>query len=229
MDAGVENPPSQPATDPDPVPTTDAGTDSGDAGGGTRSAFCSEPELVMCFEFENAVKDGSVNAFVPSVSGVAFAPGKVGKAVVMSSGSVIALPYGKALEVSAATVEAWVYRDVNMNALGKVFDDDLRFAMEVKADGVLRCVTTNGDENGGVVPKGVWTHVACVFEADGKIHNYINGDEKASGNAKVGISATAPAAIGGNSPSGEPFVGSIDQLRVFRIARTPAQIAQAAQ
>ena len=34
--------------------------------------------------------------------------------------------------------------------------------------------------------------------------------------------------VGGNAPSGEPFVGAIDSFRVFKVARTPAQIAAAA-
>ena len=42
------------------------------------------------------------------------------------------------------------------------------------------------------------------------------------------VMAVAPAMEFGNAPSGEPFVGAIDSLRLFRVARTPAQIAAAA-
>lgn len=186
---------------------------------------CGEPDLLLCFTFEGVVKDGSPNALVPTaVAGVTFGPGKVGQAAVLADTSFIRYATAPLLTVPVATVEAWV-RPTQLLAESVIFDADERYSMAVLPNGALQC--SSSLVAGGIVPVGVWTHVACVF--DGASYTaYVGGVLKSSGAGATGINAAASAAIGGNAPSGQPFVGAIDSLRVFNVARTAAQIAASA-
>lgn len=189
--------------------------------------LCGEPDLLLCFSFEGEVKDGSPNAFAPTTTqGVTFAPGKVGQAVVLGNTSFIRYASAPLLTAPVTTVEAWV-RPAQVLAEGVIFDADERYAMSALPDGSLQCNTANVVVKGGVLPIGVWTHVACVYDG-AKVQAYVGGVLANSGAGSNGTSPIAPASIGGNAPTGLPFVGAIDSFRVFKAARSAAQIAAAA-
>jgi hypothetical protein len=194
--------------------------------------FCSESGLVLCFTFDDAVENLAVTTpkLVPSnVIDVSLVGGKKNKAARFDTGSAITFDYAPLLEMQAATVEAWVNRDLATFANDTVFDDDQRFAMTVEADGTLRCKAASAMARGGKVGIEQWVHVACVFDGT-NIEAYVGGTEVASVAGAIGVSSTAAAAIGDDSPSGgEGFAGELDSLRVFNVARTPAQISAAAQ
>lgn len=192
----------------------------------TQAALCSEPDLVLCFGFEGAVVDGSPNALVPTLSGVSFVPGKSGQAASFGPLSAMRFAAAPAFEVTTATIEAWVKLAANPPGDGVVFDDDNRASLTILADGTLLCKPTGVPSTGKVVV-GQWSHVACVFDG-ANVRAYVNGTEVGSGAGVIGSSPTSTAAVGGNAPSGEPFVGAIDSFRVFKSARTAAQITAAA-
>ena len=81
------------------------------------------------------------------------------------------------------------------------------------------CAGTNVDERCGTY--------------DGTNRIYVNGvkvGEDAGGGGPSGITGTTGLSIGADNPpgSGSPLLGEIDQLRIFSVARTDAQIASAA-
>lgn len=212
-------------TMPDAPATTDAGADV-DAGVVTQAQLCSEPDLLLCFGFEGSVTDGSPNKLAPSVTAVSFTPGKLGQAA--SFGAASAMRFGAAapFEVTTATVEAWLKRAPNATGDGVIFDDDNRFSLTIQTDGKVLCKPSSATSTSAVVTDQ-WTHVACVFDgAQG--HVYFDGVEQDAKAGTIGSSPASTAAVGGNAPSGEPFVGAIDSFRAFRVARTSAQIATAA-
>ena len=63
----------------------------------------------------------------------------------------------------------------------------------------------------------------------GKLHAYLDGVDVGSGPGAIGSAPTLGAAVGGNSPDGEGFLGLIDSMRVFRVARTAAEISATAK
>ncbi len=84
-------------------------------------------------------------------------------------------------------------------------------------------VTTNT-----VIPLNTWTHIAIVHNrAGGTINSYVNGNLVHSQIVTSGVdilTGTNPFKIG-NRAFNSPFYGKIDNLRLWSIARTQAQIA----
>lgn len=194
--------------------------------------FCNEPGLVLCFTFDNAVENlvPSATKLTPSnILGFELVDGKKNKAARLDTGSIVTFAYSPLLEMSAASVEAWVNRDLTTFAEDTVFDDDQRYAMTIEADGTLRCNTTTAAARGGNIGLEQWMHVACVFDG-ASITAYVNGAAVATVPGTIGVSSTAGAAIGDGYPSGgEGFAGEIDSFRVWNVARSAAQISAAAQ
>jgi hypothetical protein len=91
---------------------------------------------------------------------------------------------------------------------------------------VLRSYLKGGSSarNGGIIPRGVWTHVAVVFNGTQRLH-YING-ELAAQFAETGPLSTSGQAMQIGSDFSWPHspTGAIDEVRLWNVARTTAQI-----
>lgn len=192
---------------------------------------CAVNDLALCLTFEGSSVDQSTAPIqAAEASGLDYVPGKQGQGARFGSQS--ALRFGPNivfdLPAGAATIEAWIKR-ASSTEDAVVFDDDARFSLTINAAGQVWCKSSGGAITGArVVPVEQWAHVACVIEG-GTMRAYVDGALDASGPGAVVSSPSSPAAVGGNAPSGEPFVGVIDSLRVFRVARSPADIALAAK
>lgn len=218
-DAGTEASTKSPTTSPEAGATADAAMPS---------TLCKVADLALCFAFDGAAVDGSPNALAPSeVTAVAFVAGKEGQAASLGAASAIRFAPSPVFEVTTATLEAWVKLAPNPAGDGVVFDDDGRFSLTILADGTVLCKSSGGAVSGGKVIVDQWTHVACVVDGT-RVHAYLDGIELAASAGSILSNPTLGAALGGNAPSGEPFVGAIDSFRMFRVARTTAEIAAAA-
>lgn len=224
-----------PATN-EPSATSDAGTSSGSGDAATGASdgasatpvLCTASDLVLCFPFENSVTDKGPNAIAPAQStNVTFVLGKDGRAAAFDATSAVRFGSNAAFDVTNATVEAWIKRAPSPSGDGVIFDADGRFSLTIEPDGDVKCKTGNADVVASKVTADVWAHVACTFDGS-KLRVYIDGALKDTDNGSITASPGSGAAIGGNAPSGEPFLGAIDSLRVFKIARTAAEIATAA-
>jgi len=210
---------AKPVTPAEPV-------DSGPA----PSRACNAGELAFCFTFEGTSDDVSPIGLKPeTVTNVTFAPGRENQAASFSATSALRFAPNAAFELPAnATIEAWIKR-MNTGTDSVVVDIDGRFSLTIDAAGNLLCKSSGGAATAiKLVPVEQWAHVACVVDA-GTLRAYLDGVEIASGPGAIGSAPTLGAAVGGNSPDGEPYLGLIDSLRVFRVARTPAQITEAAK
>jgi hypothetical protein len=78
--------------------------------------------------------------------------------------------------------------------------------------------------DGGDLPPGTWTHIAVVFNGTQRLH-YINGELAASW-AEAGPLTTSddPVRIGGDVQFNPQPQGAIDEVRLWSVARTQAQI-----
>jgi hypothetical protein len=226
-----------------PVGGVDAGIDAPrpiDASPDTPAAapFCDangEPTLVGCWEFENDLVDHSGDGNDGTGTLVTFLPGKVGLAASVDPSTTtpghISVPDSASLTPTAITIEGWV-KPNTIPVAGRmgIFDNDGQYGLFINAGGALHCtVNVTLDSGATVLVAGVWTHVACAYDgANGAL--YIDGVlvNSATGGTPLGAGNTNGGAIAGNSPSLDTLDGLIDQLRIWNVARTPAQICQAA-
>ena len=131
------------------------------------------------------------------------------------------------------TAEAWVYmtaRPFLPTIVGNYASGSMQFLLRVDNDrpafwisnGTFRSV--NGTT---VVPLNTWTHLAGVWDGS-QLRVYINGvlDGSATITGGTLVSSANPVRIGANLLS-EAFTGRIDEVRIWRTARTGAQIAAA--
>jgi len=220
-----------------PVVNSSSSSSSSSSSGGAvedakpPSVTCQPTTLAMCFRFEGNTVDLS-GAIAPLEStGIAFVPGgKEDQAAQFNANSALRFAPNPAFDLPAngAAIEAWIRRDAT-GADAVVFDDDARFSLTINAAGKVWCKSSGGAVIGATtVPVGQWAHVACVIDS-GQLRAYMNGVEDAVGAGTIVASPGSAAAIGGNSPSGEPFIGLIDSFRVFKVARSAAEIAAAAK
>lgn len=190
--------------------------------------ICTEPNLSGCFAFENDLVNNAPGGGGPTnVQDVTFTDGVDGRAVLLGATSFIRSASAPGFNLPVSTIEAWVRPD-QLPDESVVFDADERFSIAVSSGGVLYCRSGGTLVQGGSVKVGQWTHVACV--ADGtRVRAYVDGVSVSFGTAVNGTHPTAGIAIGGNAPSGLPFIGAIDSLRLFSVARTATEISNAAK
>jgi len=153
------------------------------------------------------------------------------------SSGYIEIPHSSALNPTAAfTIEAWV--NISNNTTG----EDCRSIAgksytaawwigqcNVGGQPVLRSYLKGGSsaKNGGVIPRGVWTHIAVTFDGSTRRH-YING-ELAASFPETGPLTTSTAAmrIGSDVSWVHTPSGSIDEVRLWNVARSITQIRAA--
>jgi hypothetical protein len=227
-----------------PAPTADAAspTDSLASGQQPPAPFCdpSDTTLVVCFEFENAVTDASAHHLTTHMTNVSFVPGKVGMAMMFGPTSAADIDDNPALDIKSITMETWIQPANLTDDSLNILDEDSQYAMQIDNDNKIHCTITNHaglDGTATQIAPGQWTHVACTFDyvtgdaamyADGVEIAHYNGDGPGTPlntGGKTGLSIAAD-----NNPQNKtqraPFIGLVDQFRIFSVARTATQICQ---
>ena len=131
------------------------------------------------------------------------------------------------------TIEAWI-RPESVTGLRPILtrdssfsfavnDGDLRFTV-VESDGVERPYTA-----GVSLPAGAWAHVAVVREKDNSVQFYVDGARVATDTSPERLARPKADStmlwIGRAGDGASFFSGEIDEVRVWSIARTTAEIA----
>ena len=197
-------------------------------------------DLVAAYAFNegsgSTVADLSGNGNVGTLSGASWTTaGKFGSALAFNGSSArVRVEDSASLDVtSAMTLEAWVYPAASQSGwravVQKEADSYLLSASSHVGD--LRPatgVTVNGSVPNAfgptALPVGAWTHLAVTYDG-AALRLFVNGMQAASTPVSGNITPTAnPLWIGGNSPYGEYFAGRIDEVRVYRVALSQAEI-----
>ena len=141
---------------------------------------------------------------------------------------------------TAKTVEAWIKTTANSNpsagGVQKVIVEmglmstGTRFTFNLLNNNAIRLeVEGNGINGTNAVNDGLWHHVAGVYDplATTKVALYLDGVLEASGNLTVAVNtaATGNIQIGRRCDGIHYFNGTIDEVRVWNVARTASQIA----
>jgi hypothetical protein len=141
---------------------------------------------------------------------------------------------------TAKTVEAWIKTTANSNpsagGVQKVIVEmglmstGTRFTFNLLNNNAIRLeVEGNGINGTTAVNDGQWHHVAGVYDplAITKVALYLDGVLEASGNLTVTVNtaATGNIQIGRRCDGLHYFNGTIDEVRVWNVARKASQIA----
>ncbi|MFL6193038.1 MAG: LamG domain-containing protein [Thermoanaerobaculia bacterium] len=136
---------------------------------------------------------------------------------------------------SAFTFEAWVAISNNTSGedcrsiAGKNYQEAWWIGVcNVGGQPTLRSYLKGGSSarNGGIVPRGVWTHVAVVFNGTKRYH-FINGELAAQFNETGPLPTNdAPMRIGSDELWNHTPSGAIDEVRLWNVARTVSEIRQ---
>ena len=137
------------------------------------------------------------------------------------------------------TLEAWIKVDSWTTNVweGNIINKEQNtggnngYMLRVGDNGKLNMNLGNGSWNelttqSGTVSLNTWTHVAGTYDGS-EMKVYVDGVPVDSMNVSLTISnATAPLFIGAHSVYTRFFIGSIDEVRIWDVARTHAEIAQ---
>jgi len=96
-----------------------------------------------------------------------------------------------------------------------------RLRARVRVGGTTRTVIASS----GTVSIGQWVHAAVVYDG-ATLKLFQNGSQVGSMNATGSLisGSITPAAIGDNPSGGRPFHGTIDEIRVYNVPLTQAEI-----
>ncbi|MFM8177972.1 MAG: LamG-like jellyroll fold domain-containing protein, partial [Candidatus Kapaibacterium sp.] len=159
--------------------------------------------------------------------------------------SYVTVPHSAELSLSSGsfTLECWV-KCTNISGMFPTLiskdntNSNLDYCLQVAPEGVFRFLTRNlsNDVFGstGIIP-GTWYHVAAVVDIGVRRASlYVNGTLESYVNLSGGaVSSTAPLLIGtriNDASGGQPLgthEGEIDEIRIWNIARSQAQIRSA--
>ncbi|XPF92864.1 DUF6701 domain-containing protein [Colwellia sp. RE-S-Sl-9] len=131
------------------------------------------------------------------------------------------------------TVSAWVNPTSYNASLSTIFSKSDDFSIYLNSAGNIQWQYLNTQlTSGSAVPLNQWTHIALTFK-DGEQHIYINGVSAASASVAgvlIDLDENIYVAADFNSTnntvySDRYFQGTIDELRVYRIAQSASAIA----
>lgn len=215
----------------------------------------SDPDLLVWYrgDFAGAsVQDSSTHALhVTPSGGVTGASGYCGVGLAFNQGS-LDLPSASFTNLPAVTVEAWLYLESTPGPFGMALvaktanNHDVDFGVVIDSGLRLCWLASALDTSYGyrnlrsapsTVPLRTWVHIAGTYDvATNARRVFMNGHELATPDSfgmdvAQAMSGSGPMRAGNQrwTDSGGDIawlVGSLDEIRVWRVARTPEQVCQ---
>ena len=205
----------------------------------TAATFASNSGLVAAYSFDEGVGttvgDSSGNGNTGVITNAIWTTaGKYGSALVFDGlTSIINIPDSPILHLtSAMTLEAWLYP-------GNVANEWEDVIYKGDEDYLLEATSNQNDVPGGggtfgttdvrmtgtaPLQTNAWSHLAMTYDGT-TLRLYVNGVQVSS-QPQTGLisSSTNPLQIGADSFSGQFYQGTIDEVRVYNVVLTQAQI-----
>ena len=195
--------------------------------------------LVAAYGFDEGsgttVTDASGNGNTGTITNATWAAtGKYGKALQFNgTNALVTIPDAASLHLSTGmTLEAWVNPStVNANWRDVIYKGNDNYYLEAtstnasKPDAGMIAGGSYADAFGtAALTANTWSYLTETYDGS-TLRLYVNGTQVAS-TAHTGTIATStnPLQIGGDSLYGQYFAGLIDEVRVYNVALTAAQI-----
>ncbi|WP_235908569.1 putative Ig domain-containing protein [Roseiconus nitratireducens] len=165
--------------------------------------------------------------------------GRLGQSVYLDGfGEYVQVGPAESLRLSDSfTIEAWVYPTgpgSHASAGGIIVNKEGEYEIARFTDGTLQWAFANASpgwtwiSTGAVIPEDTWTHVAISYQ-NGQVSSYLNGSlvHEYSGSGSIGdvSSGADDFRIGGRQSADQFFQGRIDDVRVWNLARSGAELA----
>lgn len=198
---------------------------------------CGDRDQLICLRFEQDLEDESPKHFTfleprPDITVVKDAQrGLVGSFGQVPTPKPFRLKHDPAWELTAYSFDAWVYPSKLPSFRAGLIARSMRFGVFLHPQSTstlwMSCGLHERLATGPTVPLGVWSHIACIVSPS-KADFYVNGQFTNS----VAFLSVSPVAqtietiVGANEPDGaDPFIGMVDELRLFKRLRRPEEIA----
>jgi len=194
----------------------------------------SDPDLVRCWPFDGSSTNASSYGGNQSVANLGYVSGVVGSAASFGSSTNFSITHDAIFNGPDITIEGWIRIASLPSSRVTLVHKDPSYRLSIAPSGALQCLVDQDDSlstMAGTIPIGAWVHIACTHRAgSGNRHRiYVNGVEVADAAAQDGLAtSTQDLRVGETSGGAEQFVGWIDALRLWRVARTGAQVCAAA-
>jgi hypothetical protein len=224
-----------------------------EATGTTSTSACTAPaptptptpssDLVGAWGFNEAsgstVSDKSGNSNTGTIAGATrTTAGKFGSALQFDGvNDAVSVPDSASLDLSRGmTLEAWVYPTSVSSWQSVVFKENRAAGHQSyslygpdgskKAAAEVATGTTYTSLPGSTaLPANTWSHIAATYDG-ATLKVYVNGVQRGSKALAGSLVATNdPLKFGGNAVWSEWFKGRIDEIRVWKSARTQSQVA----
>jgi hypothetical protein len=201
------------------------GQRDGSLDGAVQPVACpADPQLIACYTFDNDVLDHTGNGNDAIGSAISFVPGVDGQAVSTTADSRLDLTTPN-IATTRFTIEAWVRLDRSVVGDQLVFDHESHWAIGITDDAV-RCVANGLVTSTRLLTPGVWAHIACTHDGtDAAV--WIHGQREVTMTTGPYPTGVSVAAIAGNAPATDTpaaFLGEVDRLRIWNVARTAAEL-----
>jgi Concanavalin A-like lectin/glucanases superfamily len=199
--------------------------------------FCdpTNPDLIACYRFEDPaapVHDESMYANEGTASAVVSLDGPPGhgQAIGFVPTSVASVPDAPSLNCTTSiTMELWVRPHSLPATRSGLLDNDGQYGLFLGPDGSVRCAISSTVPIALSLKLDQWTHVACTYDGQA-IRLYQDGKLASTTMTSVvlGTGSMNGMRLGMNSPDNDVLDGAIDDVRLWRVARSDAQICAAA-
>jgi len=208
-------------------------TGTAGSGGGMVDPRCTQVTGIVSWWHGDGDYDDAVGSNDGTTGGAAaFAPGIDHEAFSLSgaTNSFVEVPDDASLQMtSAITIDAWINPSAGggriVDKITAFFSDG--YLLDMAGDQIRMIIGQNGLIAAPVIPDGIFTHVAGVYDG-ATLTIYINGVQAAQGpgNGAPIPTSTQKLRIGADSLGGCLFSGMIDEPRVFNRALTGDEVAQ---
>jgi Concanavalin A-like lectin/glucanases superfamily len=212
-----------------------AGNLSGYSGVQSATTQAAPSTLVAAYSFDeglgSSVADASGNGNVGAIGSSAWVPGgKFGSALLFNgAGAMVTVADSASLDLtSALTLEAWVFPTAGggwRDVLYKGPNDT--YYLEGSSDS--GAPATGGWFGGpmyglSALPLNVWSHLASTFDG-ATLRLYVNGVQvRSTPTFGPAVASSGALTIGGDASYGQFFAGRIDEVRIFRTARSATEL-----
>ena len=211
-------PPDGDAPADDPLPDTPPGP--------VALKPCSVTGAKLCVELEDEAtwpRDASGLDLAVSAARVSREDSEeaLGHAVQLGFDSELQVAESPTLDIEGAiTIEMWMLStSFSFGQATYLLDNDLQYAMSITSEHELRCAIDDAEaEADGPLLPG-WHHVACTYDRD-RVRVYVDGELRdcQSFNKQIPTLGTTGTAIGAKvsgTTRSAPFVGRVDNIRVY--------------